>query len=175
VHWGSEQQEELRYQVTYHTYLPSGGRLLCTPSIELVVGWAIIRTWNFAFLFFFFFLSFIDYVMLTWEKIPGSPRFSVLQWKAGQGLGTRLPHYKTRVKLASECLTDSTCLVLSYCTIPNMVELPLVWLLFIGCFWITLPLRFRIPFKTDYNLSLHQIFSPVWWQVCLLQFSVKSI
>ena len=21
VHWGSEQQEELRYQVTYHTYV----------------------------------------------------------------------------------------------------------------------------------------------------------
>ena len=34
---GSEQQEELRYQVTYHTYLASGGQLLCTPSVELVV------------------------------------------------------------------------------------------------------------------------------------------
>jgi len=25
VHWGSEQQEGLRYQATYHTYLASGG------------------------------------------------------------------------------------------------------------------------------------------------------
>ena len=38
VHWGSEQQEELRYQVTYYTYGTNGGRLLYTPSVELVVG-----------------------------------------------------------------------------------------------------------------------------------------
>jgi len=25
VHWGSEQQEELKYQVTYHTYLANRG------------------------------------------------------------------------------------------------------------------------------------------------------
>jgi len=25
AHWGSEQHEELRYQITYHMYLPSGG------------------------------------------------------------------------------------------------------------------------------------------------------
>ena len=37
AHWGSEQQEELRYQVTYHTYLASVGQLLYTPSIELIV------------------------------------------------------------------------------------------------------------------------------------------
>ena len=29
--------------------------------------------------FFWNFLPFSDYIMLTWEKIPGSPRFSVLQ------------------------------------------------------------------------------------------------
>jgi len=38
AHWVSEQQEELRYQVTYHTYVASRGRLLYTPSVELVVG-----------------------------------------------------------------------------------------------------------------------------------------
>jgi len=39
VHWlGSEQQEELSHQVTYHMYLASRGRLLYTPSIELIVG-----------------------------------------------------------------------------------------------------------------------------------------
>ena len=26
------------YEVTYHTYFASGGRLLCTPSVERVVG-----------------------------------------------------------------------------------------------------------------------------------------
>ena len=36
--WGSEQQEEQRYKVTYDTYLASGGRLSYTPSIERVVG-----------------------------------------------------------------------------------------------------------------------------------------
>ena len=36
--WGSDQQEELRYQITYHMYIASRGRLLYTPSIELVVG-----------------------------------------------------------------------------------------------------------------------------------------
>jgi len=25
AHWGSEQQEELWYQITYHTYVASGG------------------------------------------------------------------------------------------------------------------------------------------------------
>jgi len=38
VHWVSEQQEELRYQVTYNMYVTSGGQLLYTPSVELVVG-----------------------------------------------------------------------------------------------------------------------------------------
>ena len=38
ANWGSEQQEEQRYEVTYHTYLASGGRLSYTPSVERVVG-----------------------------------------------------------------------------------------------------------------------------------------
>jgi len=38
AHWGSEQYDELRYQVTYHTYLASGGQLSYTPSIECVVS-----------------------------------------------------------------------------------------------------------------------------------------
>ena len=43
----SEQQEELRYQVTYHTYLPSGGRLSGGDSVELC-SW-LNNTQNFAF------------------------------------------------------------------------------------------------------------------------------
>jgi len=42
--WGWDQQEELRYQVTYHMYIASRGRLLYTSSVELVVGWAIHET-----------------------------------------------------------------------------------------------------------------------------------
>ena len=38
VNWGSEQQEEQRYEVTYHTCLASEGRLSYTPSVECVVG-----------------------------------------------------------------------------------------------------------------------------------------
>jgi len=38
VHWSSKQQEELRYQVTYHTYLASRGRLSYKPTINHVVG-----------------------------------------------------------------------------------------------------------------------------------------
>jgi len=38
MHWGLEQQEELRYQVTYHTYVASRGQLLYTPCVELVFG-----------------------------------------------------------------------------------------------------------------------------------------
>ena len=36
--WVSEQQEERRYQATYHTYLASGGRLSYSPSVERVDG-----------------------------------------------------------------------------------------------------------------------------------------
>ena len=34
----SEQQEERMYQVGYHTYLASGGRLSYSPSVERVDG-----------------------------------------------------------------------------------------------------------------------------------------
>jgi len=44
AHWGSEQLEELRYRVAYHTYLASRGQLLYTPCAELVVGWTISET-----------------------------------------------------------------------------------------------------------------------------------
>jgi len=37
TYWGSEQQEELSYQVTYPMYVASGGQLLYAPSVELVV------------------------------------------------------------------------------------------------------------------------------------------
>ena len=36
---GLEQQKEPRYQVTYYTYVASGGQLTYTPSVELAVGW----------------------------------------------------------------------------------------------------------------------------------------
>jgi len=52
VHWGSEQQEELRYQVTYHMYVASGGWLLHTPSIEFVFGWTMGETFLFHSEFF---------------------------------------------------------------------------------------------------------------------------
>ena len=39
VIWGSEQQEELRCQITYHTYPASGGLLSYTPSVEHVIAW----------------------------------------------------------------------------------------------------------------------------------------
>ena len=42
---------------------------LYTPSVELVVSWTV---WLFV-------LPFVNYIMLTWEKIPSSPRFSILQ------------------------------------------------------------------------------------------------
>ena len=68
AHWGSEQQEELRYMyhVPYHTDVASRRWLLYTPS----VSW-LNNMWNLAFLFriFTFFLSFVDYVMLTWKKL----------------------------------------------------------------------------------------------------------
>ena len=72
---GLEQEKEPMYQVTYHTYLASGGRLSYTPSIERVVGWRYVKR----ILLILQISPFFDYVMLTWEKIPGSPHFSVLQ------------------------------------------------------------------------------------------------
>jgi len=52
AHWGSEQQEERRYQVTYHTYLASRGCLLHTPSVEPEVCWTIRETSLFHLEFF---------------------------------------------------------------------------------------------------------------------------
>ena len=72
AHWGSEQQEELRYQVSYHKYVAGRGWLLYTPSVELVVGWTIRTSFS-----FWIFLSIIS--CLREKKIPGSPHFSVLQ------------------------------------------------------------------------------------------------
>jgi len=62
------------YQVTYHTYLASGRRLPYTPSINHVVGWYYAKHSLFCR-----FSPFSNYVMLTWEKIPGSPHFSTVQ------------------------------------------------------------------------------------------------
>ena len=64
-----------RYKLTYHTYLARGGWLSYTPSVAsefVVVGYAKLG------LFVLKFLPFANYVMLTWEKIPSSPHFSVL-------------------------------------------------------------------------------------------------
>ena len=43
ANWGSEQQEEQRYEVTYHTCLASGVDSY-TPSRECVVRWTIHET-----------------------------------------------------------------------------------------------------------------------------------
>ena len=40
---GLEQEKEPRYQVTYHTYLASGGQLSYTPSAERVVRWRYVK------------------------------------------------------------------------------------------------------------------------------------
>ena len=63
-----------RYQVTYHTYLASR-RPSYTPSVEHVVGWKHVK--HSLLVLQIFVIS--EYLMLTWEKIPGSPRFFVLQ------------------------------------------------------------------------------------------------
>ena len=72
---GLEQEKEPRYQVTYSTYLATGGRLSYTPSVECVIGWRYVKH----SLLTLQISPFYDYVMLTWEKIPGSPRFFALQ------------------------------------------------------------------------------------------------
>ena len=38
MHWGYEQKEELRYQLTYHMYAASRGQRLYVPSVELVLA-----------------------------------------------------------------------------------------------------------------------------------------
>ena len=73
---GPEQQEQLRYQVTYHMYVAIGGTTVIHTE-HWTCSW-LKNTWNFASLFWIF-LPFVDYTMLKWEKIPGSPRFSILQ------------------------------------------------------------------------------------------------
>ena len=52
LHWCSEQQEALRYKVTYHTHVASRGWRSYTPSVESVVGWALCKTWLFILKFF---------------------------------------------------------------------------------------------------------------------------
>ena len=70
IYWVSEQQEELRHQVAYHTYLDSRG----IHTKRWTSSW-LNNTQNFAFLYWDL-LPFVDYVMLMWGKIPGSPHFS---------------------------------------------------------------------------------------------------
>ena len=77
--------------MTYHSYVASGGRLLYTPSVELVVGWTMRETSLFRSEFFFFHLS----IMSCWceKRYQALPSFSFPYYKqqeAGQGLGTRL-------------------------------------------------------------------------------------
>jgi len=87
VHWGSEQQEELRYQVTYHTYsIASRGQLSYTPSIEHVVGLTIHGTSLFHSEFFFFAICWLGNIHVRKDTC-----FSILQaMKAGRDLETRL-------------------------------------------------------------------------------------
>ena len=68
AHWGSEQQEELRIQVTYHMYLASLGQLSYTPSVELVVGWTICET----------FLNFLAICQLCHAHVRRDTRLSPL-------------------------------------------------------------------------------------------------
>ena len=66
--------EEPRYQVTYHIYLASGRWLSYTPSIKRVASWTIRETQPVSSVNFRHFST-----HLTWEKLPGSPCFTVLQ------------------------------------------------------------------------------------------------
>ena len=63
-----EQCKEPKYQVAYYTFLASGKQ----PNIECEVGWKCMKCSLLVRQIF-------DYIMLTWERIPGSPCFSVLQ------------------------------------------------------------------------------------------------
>jgi len=73
---GPKQQKKSRYQVAYITYIASGRRLSYTPSVEHVCSWLKICETQPVSLANF---PFSDYIMLTSEKIPGSPHFTVLQ------------------------------------------------------------------------------------------------
>ena len=87
VHWYSEQQEELRYQVTYHTYVASGGRLLNTPRVELEVDAKL----SFLVLNFFAICRLrYAYVRKRYQALPAFPYCK--QQKIGRGLGTRLDY-----------------------------------------------------------------------------------
>ena len=73
--------------VTYHTYELAGMTVIHTKC------WTCSWLWIFAFSFWIF-LPLVDHVMLTWEKIPDSPHFSILQatksW-AGPGNEATIP------------------------------------------------------------------------------------
>jgi len=77
--------EELRYQATYHIYLASGGQLLCTLSVELVVHWTIRKTSLFR-------SGYLSNTSSSREKrYQALPAFLYCKrWKARRSLGTRL-------------------------------------------------------------------------------------
>ena len=105
AHWGSEQQEELRYQVTYHMYLASGGRLLYTPSIELVVGWTVCETLLFHSQFFGHLLISSYSHEKRHQALPAFPYCK--RQKAGRGLGVRLA--VSKVGASSPDLCTESC------------------------------------------------------------------
>ena len=93
VHWGSEEQEVLRYQVTYHSMYLAGGDCYTHQQLNLLLVELYMKLRFFVLIFFFLQINFVHYVMLTSEKIPGSPCFSVLQAMKGwaePGMGMRL-------------------------------------------------------------------------------------
>ena len=80
---GLEQEKEPRYQVTYHTYLASGGRLAYTSSVEHVVGERYAKHSCSA--------NFSITSCSREKRYQALSTFSYCKrWKAGQGLGTRL-------------------------------------------------------------------------------------
>ena len=82
-----EQEKEGR--ATYYTYLAIGGRVSYIPSVECKVCWITCKTLPFCFKN----LSYFDYTILTWEKIPGSPRVYIFAfwgaWERGYANGSR--------------------------------------------------------------------------------------
>ena len=84
MHWGSEQQEELRYQVTYHAYLASRVTVTHTKRWSCSL---LNCTRNLVFSF-----SYLSTTSYSFEKETSSSHFSILQvTDSWQGLGTRLP------------------------------------------------------------------------------------
>ena len=97
MHWGSKQQEELRYQVTYHAYLASRVTVTHTKRWSC---WTVRETW--------FFRSAICHLRHTHvRKETSSPHFSILQvTDSWQGLGTtRLPGDKAFLLVFLWCST----------------------------------------------------------------------